>query len=338
MSAVRVALDAMGGDRAPGEICAGAVAAAVPGDLEIILVGREEAILPHLPGDGPPPGIHLAAADEIIDFGEEPAAAVRSKPGASLVRTAAAVRDGGADAAVSAGSTGAMMAASLFAMRRIPGVARPGLAAVLPGVRGPITLIDCGATIDPRPEQLVQFAHMGLCFAQDVLGISEPTCGLLSIGEERGKGNQLTREAYELLAVEPGLHFRGNIEGRDLIGDKVDVIVTDCFTGNVALKTAEGTARQIFRDVRDEAYLTVRGRLGGFLLRPTVRSLRVRADPETYGGAYLLGLAGVSVIAHGSSSRVAIANACRMAAAGVRHDICAHVASRVAGSRARGAG
>jgi glycerol-3-phosphate acyltransferase PlsX len=177
---------------------------------------------------------------------------------------------------------------------------------------------------------------MGACFAADVLGLGDPRCGLLSIGEEPGKGNQLAREAYELLVAEPGLRFIGNVEGRDLLGDKVDVVVTDGFTGNVALKTAEGTARQVLSLVREAATSGARAKLGGLLLRPAVRKVRRRMDPDTYGGAFLLGLAGISVVAHGSSSRQAIANACRMAAEGVRHDVCGHVAARVsrAGSSA----
>ena len=328
MAAVTLALDAMGGDNAPAEICAGARAAAIPGELEIVLVGDEGLIRAALGGD-PPPGITIRHTEIVIDASEEPAAAVRSKPEASIVVTCGAVRDGWAQAAVSAGSTGAMLTASLFAMRRISGVIRPGLAAVMPARNGPLTLLDVGATADGKPEMLVQFAHMGSCFAEDVLGVANPTCGLLTIGEEPGKGNQLAREAYELLEAEPGLRFRGNVEGRDVLADKVNVIVTDGFTGNVALKAAEGTAREVMTAVRVAAMSSVRGRLGGFLLRPAVRGVRTRMDPETYGGAFLLGLAGIAVVAHGSSSRIAIANACRLAAEGIRHDVCAHVAARV---------
>ncbi len=328
MSAVTVALDAMGGDRAPEEIVAGAVDAVRPGVLDVVLVGRETAIRSALGGD-PPAGISIRHTDGVIDFEEEPASAVRGKPDASLVITAAGVRDGWADAAVSAGSTGAMLAASLFAMRRIPGVVRPGLATCLPGRRGPITLIDAGANADCKPEMLVQFAHMGSCFAEDVLGIREPRVGLLTIGEEPGKGNELAREAQVLLTADPHVRFVGNVEGRDLIGDRAEVIVTDGFTGNVALKTAEGTAKEIFQLVRRAADSSSRARIGGLLLRPAVRELRVRMDPETYGGGFLLGLQGIAVVAHGSSSRRAIANALRMAAEGVSHDVCAHVAARV---------
>jgi glycerol-3-phosphate acyltransferase PlsX len=328
MPPVTVALDAMGGDRAPAEIVAGAVAAARPGELEVVLVGREPAIRTALEGD-PPPGVSIRHSDAAIDFDEEAASAVRAKPDASLVVAAAGVRDGWAQAAVSAGSTGAMLAASLFAMRRIPGVIRPGLATVLPGASGPITLIDSGANADCKPEMLVQFAHMGACFGEDVLGVREPRVGLLTIGEERGKGNELARDAQVLLAAEPDLRFIGNIEGRDLLGDRVDVVVTDGFTGNVALKTVEGTAREVFKLFRSAADSSWRARIGGLLLRPAVRTLGVHMDPETYGGGFLLGLQGIAVVAHGSSSRTAIANAVRMAADGVSHGVCTHVAARV---------
>ena len=328
MAVVTVALDAMGGDRAPGEICAGAVAAAEPGVLEIILVGDETAIRSAL-GGNPPAGVSLRHAPAVIDFDEKAAASVRAKPDSSIAVCTAAVRSGDAQAAVSAGHTGAFLAASLFAMRRIPGVIRPGLASVIPSAGGPLTLIDSGANPDCKPEMLVQFAHMGLCFAEDVLGIRDPSCGLLTIGEEPGKGNALAKEAFELLSADPGLRFAGNVEGRDLLTDRVAVIVTDGFTGNVALKTAEGTARAISAQIRAAARSSPTSMLGGLLLRGALRAVRTRNDPETYGGAFLLGLAGISVVGHGSSSRVAIANACRMAAEGVRHDICGHVAARL---------
>jgi glycerol-3-phosphate acyltransferase PlsX len=325
---VTVALDAMGGDHGVGELTAGAAAAARPGELEIVLVGDERSLLAALGGDLPP-GLSIRHAADVIAADEEPAAAVRSRPESSIVIAAQAVADGDAQAAVSAGSTGAMLAASLLRMRRLPGVIRPCIAAVLPGAHGPVTLVDAGATADCRPEQLVQFAHMGTTLAEDVLDVRAPTCGLLTIGEEPGKGNLLAREAFDLLTAADGLRFRGNVEGRDLFGGAVDVIVTDGFTGNVALKTAEGTARYVLASVREAAMTSLRSRLGGLLVAPAVRGVRKRMDPETYGGAYLLGLQGVSVIAHGSSSRVAIANACRYAAAGVRHDVAAHVAARI---------
>jgi glycerol-3-phosphate acyltransferase PlsX len=328
MGAVRVAVDAMGGDRAPAVVVAGAVEAVVPGSLHVVLVGDEERIAAELP-HGCPEGIEIRHAPDLIDMTDEPAAAVRSRPEASIVVTACSVREGWADAAVSAGSTGAMLAASLLSMRRIPGVIRPGLAAVLPGRHAPLTLIDAGANADSRPEHLLQFAHMGSIFASDVLHLDRPRVGLLTIGEEPGKGNELAREAYDLLATTSGIEFYGNVEGRDLLEGVVDVFVTDGFTGNVTLKTAEGVAKMMIQLVREAAMSSVRSKLGGYLLRPAVAGVRRRMDAETYGGAYLLGLTGVSVIAHGSSSSHAIANACRYAASGHSSGVCGHIASRL---------
>jgi glycerol-3-phosphate acyltransferase PlsX len=329
VTAVTVALDAMGGDRAPVEICAGAAAAAVPGVLEVLLFGDGPAIRAAL-GGTVPPGITIEHTTDVIAFDEDPSVAVRAKPDSSLVATCRAVRDGRAAAAVSAGSTGAMVTASTVTIRRQPGVIRPSLASVFPSAGGPLTVLDCGANADCTPEMLVQFAHMGSCFAEDVLGIRDPSIGLLTIGEEPGKGNQLARDAYYLLVDTPGLRFIGNVEGRDLLADKVNVIVTDGFTGNVALKTAEGTAREMAKQIRAAAMGSPISMLGGLLMRGATRKVRTRFDPETYGGAFLLGLAGISVVGHGSSSRVAVANACRLAAEGVRHDICGHVAARLA--------
>ncbi len=329
MTAVTVALDAMGGDRAPAEICAGAAAAVEPGVLEVLLFGDEQAIRSAF-GGRVPTGVTVEHTSEVIDFEEDPAVAVRAKPDSSLVATCRAVRDGRAAAAVSAGSTGAMVTASTVTIRRLPGVVRPALASVFPSAGGPLTVLDCGANADCTAEMLVQFAHMGSCFAADVLGVDDPTVGLLTIGEEPGKGNQLARDAYGLLAATPGLRFVGNVEGRDLLGDKVNVIVTDGFTGNVALKTAEGTAREMAKQIRAAAMGSPVSMVGGLLMRGATRKVKRRFDPETYGGAFLLGLSGISVVGHGSSSRVAVANACRLAAEGVRHDICGHVAARLA--------
>ena len=229
------------------------------------------------------------------------------------------------------------MAASTFSMRRITGVHRPGLAAVIPALGGPLTLIDCGANIDPRPEMLVQFAHMGACFAEDVLGRRAPRVGLLSIGEEPGKGNQLTKERLRAARGRGRSRLRRQHRGPRPAGNKVQVVVTDAFTGNVALKTAEGTAIEIFKLMQGhrQAQPADHGR------RPAAAQRHARPAhaprPETYGGAFLLGLQGISVAAHGSSSRVAIANACRMAAEGVRHDVCGHVAARVGREAARAA-
>ena len=244
---------------------------------------------------------------------EKPVEAVRAKPNSSLVAACRAVGSGSADAVVSAGNTGAMLAAGLLHIRRLPGVLRPAIAVVIPARYRTSVLLDAGANAENRPEHLLQFAHMGAVFAEDILDVREPEVRLLSIGEEPEKGNQLTLEAHELLAAS-GLDFRGNTEARDLLRGAADVVVTDGFTGNVALKLLEGTIRELLDALREEISATPRGKLGGLLIRPAARRLRTRLDPDTYGGAYLLGLRGLSVIAHGNSSSVAIANAIRLAA------------------------
>jgi glycerol-3-phosphate acyltransferase PlsX len=203
---------------------------------------------------------------------------------------------------------------------------RPAIAVPIPAERGPSVLLDAGANADARPEHLLQFATMGAVFAAEILGIERPTVRLLSIGEEREKGSQLALEAHELLAAS-ALDFAGNTEGRDILRGAADVVVTDGFTGNVVLKTLEGTIRTILDALRAEITATPRGKLGGLLIRPAARRLRHRLDPDTYGGAYLLGLRGLAVVAHGNSSRTAIANAVRLAARGVDHDVVGRLAA-----------
>jgi glycerol-3-phosphate acyltransferase PlsX len=198
---------------------------------------------------------------------------------------------------------------------------RPAIAVPIPSRRGPSVLLDSGANADARPEDLVQFAHMGAVFAEQILGVANPEIRLLSIGEEPEKGNQLTLEAHRLLASSTDLNFAGNAEGRDLLAGAADVLVTDGFTGNVALKVTEGTIKSILEGLREEITATAAGKLGGLLIRPSARRLRERLDPDTYGGAYLLGLRGLAVIAHGNSSRRAITNAIRLAARGVEKDV-----------------
>jgi glycerol-3-phosphate acyltransferase PlsX len=316
--AIRVAIDALGGDHAPDEVVAGAHAAA------------SDTLVPVL--FGPPTletgDIELVPCTEKIAMHEKPAEAVRGKPDSSLVRAVKAVGEGEAAAVVSAGNTGAVLAASLLHVRRLPGVLRPGIAVVIPSKRGPTVLIDAGANADARPEHLVQFAHMGTVFAEELLDVRDPTVRLLSIGEEAEKGDQLTLEAHALLTG-ADLRFEGNTEGRALLEGDTDVVVCDGFTGNVALKTLEGTIRSVLDALRSEIRSSVRGKVGGLLIRPAARNLRARLDPETYGGGYLLGLRGLVVIAHGSSSRVAIANATRMAARGVEHGLVDRLAARL---------
>ncbi|HUH14443.1 MAG TPA: phosphate acyltransferase PlsX [Gaiellaceae bacterium] len=314
----RIAVDAMGGDRAPDEIVAGALDAAADG-IEITLFGSG-AIDTH--------GLELVETTEAIEMHEKPAEAVRGKPGSSLVAANVAVSEGRADAVVSAGNTGAMLAAGLLHLRRIPGVMRPAIAVPIPTRRGLSVLLDSGANADGRAEHLLQFGLMGAIFAEEILDLPRPEVRLLSIGEEAEKGNQLTLEAHALLAGSD-LRFAGNAESRDLLAGVADVVVCDGFTGNVALKLLEGTIATLLDALREEIAATTRGKLGGLLIRPAARRLAERLDPDTYGGAYLLGLRGLSVIAHGNSSRRAIANAIRLAARGVEHDVVGRLAARL---------
>jgi len=308
----------MGGDRAPEEVVAGALEAASD-KLQPILFG---------PAGLDTSGLELVEAPDTIEMHEKPAEAVRAKPESSLVTACRAVGKGRADAVVSAGNTGAMLAACLLELRRVPGVQRPGIAVVIPAQRGPSVLIDSGANAEAKPEQLLQFAHMGTVFAQELLDRSRPEVRLLSIGEEPEKGNQLTLEAHRLLA-ESDLNFTGNTESRALLSGAADVVVCDGFTGNVCLKLMEGTIKAVLDALRAEITASRRGRLGGLLIRPAARALRKRLDPDTYGGAYLLGLRGLAVIAHGNSSRTAIANAIRLAARGVERNVVGRLEDRM---------
>jgi glycerol-3-phosphate acyltransferase PlsX len=318
---IRVAVDAMGGDRGPEEIVAGALAAATD-TVKPIVLG---------PKDLDTQGLELIEAPDVIAMEEKPTEAVRSKPRSSLVTACRAVAEGRADAVVSAGNTGAMLAASLLELRRIQGVRRPAIAVTIPARQGPSVLLDAGANADARPEDLVQFAHMGVVFAEQILAVARPRVRLLSIGEEPEKGNHLTLEAHALLSASD-LPFAGNTEGRDLLTAGGDVVVTDGFTGNVALKLLEGTITSLLGALREEITATAVGKLGGLLIRPAARKLRERLDPDAYGGAYLLGLRGLAVIAHGNSSQRAITNAIRLAARGVENDVVGRLTENLGGS------
>ena len=315
----RVAVDALGGDNAPGEVILGALAAAADG-IEVTLYG---------PAGLDAQGLPLVETTEVIEMAEKPAEAVRAKPDSSLVACVRAVADGTADAAVSAGNTGAMLAAGLLHLRRLPGVLRPAIAVPLPAHRGPSVLLDAGANADARPEHLLQFAHMGSVFSEEILDVEQPKVRLLSIGEEDEKGNQLTIEAHRLLREDASLNFAGNAESRDLLRGVADVVVTDGFTGNIVLKLLEGTIGELLGELREEISATATGKLGGLLIRPAARRMRKRLDPDTYGGAYLLGLRGLAVIAHGNSGRQAVANAIRLAARGAEHRVVERLAERL---------
>src|SRR5262252_3433934 len=292
---IRVAVDAMGSDRGGSAVIEGALEAASDEIVPVVFGAAELDTR----------GLTLVATTQVVGMDEKPADAFRTKADSSLVRAVKAVADGEADAVVSAGNTGAMLAAGLVLLRRVPGVRRPAIAVPIPARRGPSVLIDAGANADCRAEHLLQFATMGAVFAEEILGIPRPTVRLLSIGEEPEKGNQLILEAHDLLA-RSDLDFRGNAEGRDVLEGAADVLVSDGFTGNVALKAVEGTIRTLLDSLREEISATTTGTLGGLLIRPAARRLRKRLDPDTYGGAYLLGLRGLVVIAHAEEVGAAV--------------------------------
>jgi phosphate acyltransferase len=278
-------------------------------------------------------GLPLVETTEVIEMADKPADAVRAKPDSSLVAAVRSVGDGSADAVVSAGNTGAMLAAGLLHLRRLPGVMRPAIAVPIPAREGPSVLLDAGANADARAEHLLQFAHMGAIFCQELLDIPNPEVRLLSIGEEDEKGNALVLDAHALLRGSD-LNFGGNVESRELLRGAADVIVADGFTGNIALKLLEGAIKDLLDALRAEIASTTTGKLGGLLIRPAARRLRMRFDPDTYGGAYLLGLRGLAVIAHGNSGRRAVTNAIKLAARGVEHGVVERLDERL-GQRVR---
>ena len=314
---VTVAVDAGGADLGPGEVAAGAASAAAQG-IAILLFGPAAEI------GSVPAGVEVVDAPVSIAKAADPAFAVRSTPDASIVQAARAVAEGRADALVSGGSTGAALAAGLFNLRRDRGIYRPALAlpVPMPGA-APVLLLDVGANVTCRPEHLVQFAHMGAAFAQAVMGISSPRVALLSNGEEPGKGTPELVVVHEQLAGEggTGLNFVGNVEGTHLTDGVADVVVMDGFTGNITLKLIEGVSNRTMRATRDAAMSSPRAKLGGWLLAPAVRRLREEIDPETTGGAYMLGLRQLGVVAHGRFTRRGFARAIEVAARGVQEDV-----------------
>ncbi|GIU83944.1 MAG: phosphate acyltransferase [Acidimicrobiales bacterium] len=315
-----IAVDAMGGDHAPDEIVAGAREAAERLGLSVLLVGRREDI-DRAGGAGP---CDVLEASEVIAMDADPAQSVRRLKDSSMVRAAEAVRLGSASAMVSAGNTGAAMASALLRMGRIRGVARPAIATPIPEPGGHVTvLIDSGANADCSPEWLVQFAQMGAVFVEERYGRPKPRIGLLSIGEEPSKGNEQVKTAHKLLrtCADEGLlpgDFVGNVEGRDLMSPVVDVVVCDGFTGNVALKTLEGGMRAMVRGITEAFGATDETRKAAEVLLPALAPMVERLDPDNTGGAVLLGVKGVCVIAHGSSKRKAVVNAIKVAAEMVR--------------------
>ena len=328
-----IAVDAMGGDYAPDEIVAGALAAQREHGVTTLLTGPPARLRPVITRLGGGSELRLVPAEDVVGMGEGALAGFR-RPRSSIAVACQLVRRGQAAAVVSAGSTGAIVASARHRLLPLPGVARPGLAVVLPTHPRPTVLIDAGSTADPKPEMLVQFGQLGVAYAQIALGTAETRVGLLTIGAEPGKGNALTRRAHELLAAEPQggalrLNFAGNVEGGDLMAGEVDVIVTDGFTGNVALKTLEGSLRFAAAELRIALTGTRSARIGALLQRRGLRELAERLDAETYGGAALLGLGGTVVIAHGASTARAVTAACALAANLARGDITEKIKERI---------
>ena len=316
----------MGGDNAPGEIIAGARRAQEDHGIPVVLVGRPEDLTDI--GD-----LEVIEASEVIAMDAEPGASVRRMKDSSLVRSAEAVRDGTASAMVSAGNTGATMASALLRMGRISGVARPAIATLIPTPGStPTVLLDSGANAECSPEWLVQFGQMGAVFARDRLGIERPRVALLSIGEEPGKGSPLVKEAYAALsgAELVGAEFIGNVEGRDLLTDAVDVIVTDGFTGNVALKTAEGALKALMTALLTAMAGRPEALAAAEVLTPELDDVYREFHPDTYGGAMLLGVRGVCIISHGSTGATAMSNAIVTGAEMVQADIVGHLTEAIA--------
>jgi len=326
---MRIAVDAMGGDLAPRAAVAGAVAAAVRDGVEIVLVGDRTVVARELERWGArPDAVEIVHAEEVVCM-DEPATAVRRKRRSSVVICAELVRDGGAAAMVTAGNTGAAMVAAKLALGDIPGVHRPALAAVFPNRRGRTVVLDVGANVDSRPEHLRQFAVMGHFYAREVIGTQRPRIGLLSIGEEDLKGNEVTRDAAKALAA-TGLNFIGNVEGHDVFNGACDVVVCDGFVGNVLLKAAESMAELIVGMMSEELHRTSRTQIGGWLARPAFLNFQRRTDYAEYGAVPLLGVQGGCFIGHGRSNAKAIRNAIRRAVEFREADLATKIRDKVA--------
>jgi glycerol-3-phosphate acyltransferase PlsX len=314
---VRVALDAMGGDKAPAETVLGAVQAAREYNIGVYLVGREKSIQAELAKhDTSGLDLPIIHTDEVIEMDDHPANAVRTKKNASMTIALQQVRDGNALGAVSAGNSGAMMAASLFTLKRLPGVSRPALGGVFPTKTGTCLVIDLGANADCKPEYLQQFALMGSIYMERIFHINTPRVGLLANGEEETKGNQLVIETHQLLkasATTLGLNFIGNVEGRDIPTGDVDVVVCDGFVGNIVLKLSEGLSETLIGLIREQMTSTMMSKLAAAVLRPGLRKVFKRLDYAEYGGVPLLGIDGSAIVAHGRSNAKAIKNALRVA-------------------------
>lgn len=330
---MKIAVDAMGGDYAPAEIVKGAVKAAKAWpDIEIILVGRKADITLHIPDKDIPGNVSFYECSEVIEMDEHPAAAIKKKKDASIVVATRLVKEGHADGLVSAGSTGAQMAAALLVLGRIKGINRPAICTVLPTLQGGKLLLDIGANPDAKPENLLQYAMMGSIYAESILGIKEPRVALLNIGSEEGKGNELAQATYELLK-NSSLNFIGNTEGRDIpFGNNADVIVCDAFVGNIVLKTFEGLSSALFQLIKEKITSSLPRKIGAMLIKPGLKEIAKQMDYAEYGGAPLLGVNGTSIICHGSSKEKAIYNAIRVAKECLNEKIIERIAEGLAKS------
>ena len=331
---VRVVVDAMGGDEGPEVVLEGITRAlAADDDLEVVVAGNEEVVVPFCAKHS---RAEALVTTEVIEMAEHPTAAVRAKKDSSIVRGCRAVRAGEADAFFSAGSTGAILAAGTLVVGRVKGVARAALATAMPGVDGHMTtFLDLGANADCPPEMIVQFARMGTAYAQIVLGVEDPTVGLLNNGTEETKGSEAALARHEALAAAQDVNFRGNCEGRDVLTGPLDVIVTDGFTGNVALKTVEGTAKFIVAALKAEAAKSKKVALGALMVKPALKGVASLLSGDAYGGAALLGLKAPVLVGHGATNADAIMNGTLTAARCVRQDLCGRLASRIAAANER---
>jgi phosphate acyltransferase len=322
-SRVRIAVDAMGGDHAPAEIVAGAIQAQLELGVEILLVGDPEQIEACLKSHPNPPKMEIVPSEGVIEMNEDPVSALRRKPKSSINVAMGLVKQGKADAVVSAGHSGAAMAAALLKLRTLPGIDRPAIGAVFPTMipGKQVLVLDVGANVDCKAKYLEQFALMGTVYAQYVLGSSDPKVGLINIGEEETKGNEQVLQAYELMANNPKIPFAGNAEGRDILSGNFDVVVCDGFVGNVILKFAEAVGGILLQILKEELPRGKRGKLGATVLRHNLRNIKDRVDHAEHGGALLMGVAGVCIIGHGSSDAVTLASAIRSAQEAVENNV-----------------
>lgn len=332
MALYTIAVDAMGGDNAPGAIVEGCLLALRRfQDVRILLAGPEKTLEPLLTdAQDVRDRLEILPAADVIDPHEAPVMAVRRKTDSSMVRCALAVKEGQAQAMVSAGSTGALLACGMLRVGRIPGIDRPALATVLPGVKKPFLLLDCGANVDCQPDYLRQFGLMGSIYMQCVLGVKNPRVCLTNIGEEPEKGNRVAKEAHQLMSAQRVYQFCGNIEGREIPSGDADVVVADGFDGNLILKYTEGLSGALVGMLKEELMKSTRSKLGALLIKPALRGFKARMDYEQYGGAPLLGVRGVVFKAHGSSGAQALMNAVRQARAMLEGDVLSRLERDVA--------